>query len=297
MILLTSLAPTLLIGNSYTARNDLAGVVAGLYAAAGVADSPESLTADGLTWAGHVERIEGGAPGWSDALAVARPRVILQEQSQIPGFPADHPEWIASLEAARTLHGLAGGAETWLFVTWGRRDGDRDNPDIYPDFPTMNDRLEAGYLAVAADLPAHVAPVGRGWRVVWDDASAAGEDPLAPGSRFDRLYSEDGSHPSTLGTLLAACVIVTSTTGTPCADLPAPGVDPADAAWVADAADRAVLGSTDLVFPWTADPPADTDEAPVDPGESADTGCGCAHAPAPAWWLAGAAALIARRRR
>ena len=36
------------------------------------------------------------------------------------------------------------GAETILFLTWGRQNGDKKNPEIYPDFLTMQSMLNKG---------------------------------------------------------------------------------------------------------------------------------------------------------
>lgn len=110
------------------------------------------------------------------------------------------------------------GGQTMLLMTWGRRDGDATNPDGYPDYPTMQAKLAEGYLRYAAAIntdtrTAWVAPTGYGFRHVWQEAVDAGEDPLDPAARFYRLYIEDGSHPSPLGTCLAACVIYSSISG------------------------------------------------------------------------------------
>jgi hypothetical protein len=262
-----------LVGNSYTDRNDLAAAVATLLDAAGYPSTTHALTGDGFTWADHLARVDGQAPGWAEAFDGPLDRLVLQEQSQIPGFPQDEPTWLASRDAGSALRDRAASAEVWLLTTWGRRDGDRDNPELYPDFPTMNDRLDAGYVAYrdAFAAPVFVAPAGRAFRVVFDDLA----EPLAPGSAFVRLYSGDGSHPSVLGTALTACVLATSLSGVPCASLPAlPGTE-ADAAWIQDAADRAVFGATDLVFPWTVPPPEDTGEPPPEPRRSAPEARGC----------------------
>jgi hypothetical protein len=73
-------------------------------------------------------------------------RVVLQEQSQTPSFPEAqrrrdmNPFALRLCEAAR-----ARGAKPLLFLTWGRRDGDRHNFEK-DDFKAMQGRLEAGIL-------------------------------------------------------------------------------------------------------------------------------------------------------
>jgi hypothetical protein len=150
----------------------------------------------------------GGADPWGF--------VVLQEQSQIPGFPPGQPERDASVAAAAALarHVADCGARTAFFVTWGRRDGDADNPGLFPDFATMQTALDAGYAAMAQAAAEAVPeappplrlPVGPAFAQV-----AAGPDGAA---LFPRLYAPDGSHPSALGTYLAAAVFHRGLTGT-----------------------------------------------------------------------------------
>lgn len=135
---------------------------------------------------------------------------VLQEQSQIPGFPMSSSAFVASRTAAAELAalGAARGARVVLYQTWGRRDGDDTNPALYPDFTAMQDRLSAGYAALAsaardAGADVRVAPVGEAFRAIHD----AEATPLDPASLFSRLYGADGSHPSLAGSYLAACVI------------------------------------------------------------------------------------------
>lgn len=146
--------------------------------------------------------------------------VLLQEQSQIGGFPETQPDRVESLDGARRLASLARGnaSSVVLFLTWGREHGDETNPGLYPSFEAMQDRLDAGYRAMAARLRedgtrVRIAPVGAAFRVVHDDLVASGMDPEAEGSAFDALYSADGSHQSANGAYLAALVIHATITG------------------------------------------------------------------------------------
>ncbi len=282
----------LFIGNSYTARGDLKQVTTDLLVAADArwSDDPwAALTSDGYALPDHVRETTTNGSPWESALVTAPEAwgiVILQDQSQIPGFPQDDPTWLASKAAADELNTLVStnGDDTWLFQTWGRRDGDADNPTLFPDYSTMQDRLTEGYAALSEalstpDRPVGVAPVGEAFRIVFDDIIAAGLDPLADGSAFTQLYASDGSHPSMNGTYLAACVITASVSGEPCTGLPSTPSVPLDLVPILqDAADRAVFG----------DPPEETGPGtgttvPTSPGTttandvaSASTGCGCA---------------------
>lgn len=205
----------LLIGNSYVAFNQLDILLAGLLnddPAVGAVDVV-SVTRGGYRLIEHA--VDAATPGsrLHDQLAApgsAWTAVVLQEQSQIPGFPADHPQRIEMVEGATRLHTLAGaaGAQTVLMLTWGRRDGDDRNPQRFPDFATMQALLTAGYTEVAAALDgAIVAPAGPGFGVVRAADEAA----------FGGLYTADGSHPSLAGSYLAAAVLYRTLTGRPAA--------------------------------------------------------------------------------
>ena len=104
--------------------------------------------------------------------------------------------------AVRLLDGKIanGGAETVLFMTWASRAG---LPSAgYEDYAAMQAAIEAGYLAVAGEMGAMVAPVGAVWQ------RALEEHPEL------ELWQRDGSHPSSEGTYLAACVFYATLLGT-----------------------------------------------------------------------------------
>ncbi|MGH4123844.1 MAG: DUF4886 domain-containing protein [Clostridium sp.] len=84
------------------------------------------------------------------------------------------------------------GAETVLFMTWGRRFGDTEIG--FENFETMQEALKEGYTKIANELTLSVAPVG----IAWLKAKQKDKDIL--------LWDEDGSHPSIMGTYLTACV-------------------------------------------------------------------------------------------
>lgn len=213
-------APTehvvLFIGNSYTFGNDLPQMYRRVVSS--LPDAPESVTVDSVTAGGRrlVEHAQDAATEshrLNQVLSVDGPawtHVVLQEQSQIPGFSDGQPDYDASLDAMGVLATRIAplGATVVPFMTWGRRTGDVLNPDLYPDYPTMQNRLAAGYRALAAHAAAAgatvtIAPVGLAFSEIYDEGGA---EPLDPAGLFWRLYVNDGSHPSPLGTYLAACV-------------------------------------------------------------------------------------------
>ncbi len=217
----------LFVGNSYVYVGD----VPGRYRTSAEALGPlpvrlESVAPGGYRLAQHA------ADALADGTALARwlrtgtagetdfDVVILQEQSQIGGFPEGEPLRMQSLDGASGLGSLARaqGVAVVLYLTWGRERGDETNPGLYPTFSAMQDRLDAGYRAMAARLRSEgsmvrIAPVGGAFRMVHDELVTAGMDPTAEGSEFDALYDSDGSHPSARGAYLAAAVIFGAITG------------------------------------------------------------------------------------
>jgi hypothetical protein len=213
-------ARILFIGNSYTAANTLHLIVAGLLVEAGHDAYTLDVTPGGYRLEEHAADADGsnGDTRLRDLLVTGEEAsrgwdvVVLQEQSQVAGFPTTEPYWIAMEEGATILRDLASdaGADTVIFMTWGRRDGDDMNPTLYPDYPTMQDRLSAGYTELASRLdatgdPVFLAPVGESFRSIY-----LGGDSAA----FEGLYVTDGSHPSIRGSYLAACTIFATITGT-----------------------------------------------------------------------------------
>lgn len=330
----------LFVGNSYVFTNDLDQVVEALFAsedAASWGDAPFArLAQGGYRFVDHVAQTEASGSAWQDALVTGSTDwgwVVLQEQSQIPGFPHSEAEWVNSLAAADTLDGLVEerSDQTVLLMTWGRRDGDATNPSLYPDFPTMQARLSEGYRTYADELstearPVWIAPAGLAWQAVYDEVVAEGGDPLAPTSPFYALYVSDGSHPSVGGTYLIACVVYATVTGDSPVGAWAPEpLDATVAAYLQDVAARVVLtDDPTILYPWevedggdsgsdsgadsgdsagdSGDTGADSGDSGVDSGDSGDGagdsgapagGCGCGTGGAGPSWLVAVGALVA----
>ncbi len=322
----TAAEDILFIGNSYTISNNLPARVADVFEAAGQAATTHRLASGGLTLSDHAARASDSSSDWYNRLvteADQRQWVILQDQSQIPGFPESQPERTASQEGAVYLNGLAAEAEaqTMFFLTWGYRNGDSHNDWLFPDFSTMLGLISDGYIAYATacateDRPVWIAPVGHAFAEIHRSITDSGSDPAESGSLFHSLYSADGSHPSALGTQLAAYVFFASITGESPVGLPTPdGLDPAMTAELQAAAATAVFSSSDeFEFPWEStadatdsgdhtgrdsgslpeDPPgseddssdSEEDDASQTPGEgssSAEKSSGCSSNPAMPW--------------
>lgn len=272
----------LMLGNSYLFVNDLDLRLRELLQAS--APGFESCTSlrlaeGGYRFADHLAQADGthGDTSWRQALVTGESTwtwVILQEQSQIPGFPESESYYVESLEAGGVLNGYAAdrSASTLLLMTWGRRSGDPDNLELYPDFLTMQARLAEGYLRYAerwssTDRPVWVAPAGLAFQHVFESLIETGADPLDPTGPFFKLYQEDGSHPSPLGTYLVACTLYASLTGQSPIGLAAPaGISAKDALFLQSAAQATVFEDTPGIdYPWEKSDTADTG------GDSADT--------------------------
>jgi hypothetical protein len=223
----------LFIGDSFTSVNDLPGTLLSMvkeWAPSATPPFVDSYTVGGETLAEDLTQVNdagtdaslrlllvgGGGAGrahWTD--------VVLQEQSEIPGFPlCANPERQASIAAAVALSkdAVASGATPTLYMTWGYRDGDSVNPTLYPNFLTMEGLLEIGYRAMGQAI-AHagyrvlIAPVGPAFKAVYDADIRAGRKPTAATSIFFSLYESDGKHPAPPATYLAALVILSTLYG------------------------------------------------------------------------------------
>ena len=179
----------LFVGNSYTGQ--VRGTVTKLFAASpeGKTTELEFITPGGKTLAFHLaneattKKIQEG--NWDF--------VVLQDQSQTPAvFPRKFEA--AAVKLDKLID--SSGAKTVFYQTWGRRDGDRANPKLFPTYESMQNKLSKNYLSAAKRCMARLAPVGDTWSLVRKENRKLGRE----------LYRKDGSHPSAKGAYLAACV-------------------------------------------------------------------------------------------
>jgi hypothetical protein len=177
----------LFIGNSYTYVNDLPETFARLAQAGGHPVETGMEAPGGWSLADHAASAET-----LDALADSDwDYVVLQEQSQIPSV--EEMRTSSMYPAARSLVQSIrlGEAQPIFFLTWAHLDGYPDHGMTYED---MQWQIGRGYIGIADELDALIAPVG----VTWLTASSL--DPSL------NLWQEDNSHPTEQGTYLAACV-------------------------------------------------------------------------------------------
>lgn len=166
----------LFIGNSFTARNNLPGLIARLAAARDKQLEHRLISAGGASLRTHWNKGEAQqviAAGGYDY-------VVLQEQSTLPVKNAGRMHENIRLfdEVIRSA-----GARTALYLTWARQHE-----------PQSQRAITAAYTEIGAELGATVVPVG----VAWQRFLAKHKSPA--------LHDQDQSHPTLAGSYLAACV-------------------------------------------------------------------------------------------
>ncbi len=254
----------LLMGNSYTQGNNLDSLSESMFQNDVSNANVDQLSGGGLNLDDHANRVQTSGDQWNTTLNSGNwDWVVLQDQSQIPSFPTTEQYWQNSKNGAIILNDVIkdNGGETVFLMTWGRRDGDSQNQLRNPDFLTMQDNLEAGYLMYAENVsttsrPVWIAPVGLAFKHIYDDVVASGGTPETAGSSFYELYSSDGSHPSLSGSYLAACVIYATITGSnPVGHNGPNGLSASRILELQEAAAATVFNETqNLVYPWMVSP-------------------------------------------
>jgi len=205
----------LFIGNSYTAYNDLPGVLSrlGNFEVA-------SHTPGGQTWEGHA-----ADPAVAALIVKGWDYVVLQDQSDQAFFSDGTVKpaltWLDAVIKAT-------GGKTVLYMTWAKHE---DGVMLTDTGRFLQDvELVRYYELHAAAVGASIAPVGRAWERALRDHSVV-------------LHQSDNSHPTNAGTYLAACVFYATLTGKSPVDLGdgGLGLDPALAKSLRETALQAIL--------------------------------------------------------
>lgn len=168
----------LFIGNSFTARNDLPGLLKQLAAERGKSIEHRLITKGGASLRTHwnageaVKALNQGGFDW----------VVIQEQSTLPvkNSARMHENVRLFDEAIR-----AAGAKTALYMTWARKNA-----------PDSQKAITDAYSSIGRELDATVVPVG----VAWERFLRKHDSPV--------LHERDQSHPTLAGSYLAACVFL-----------------------------------------------------------------------------------------
>lgn len=188
----------LFIGNSYIYTNDLPAMIADMASSTNDKISYSSNTPGGCTFRQHclngsMDLIRQG--GWDV--------VVLQEQSQFPSFPlwqVEEDVYPYAEMLVDSIYAYSDCPEPMFFMTWGRKNGDAVNAEIYPPLGTyegMDSLLRERYIYMGNAFHASVCPAGKVWYY------------LRHNHKSIELYSKDESHPSVAGTYAAACAFYT----------------------------------------------------------------------------------------
>ena len=185
----------LFLGNSYTFFNDMPDTVASLLSENGVEAEVTKVLKGGYTLQSYLEESDIYARRFAKAMHEKKfDYVVIQEQSV---RPASHPDRFFS--AAKTVCDTvkANGAVPVFYATWGRR----DDSDVLKKYNWANSeemlaRLRESYTAAAIENDALIAYVGDAMLEAYR------------GEAGDSVYHPDGSHPSALGSEIAARTIV-----------------------------------------------------------------------------------------
>ena len=253
----------LMYGNSYIATNNVDTILADLFNSVGEHNSTIANTGASMKIPQHWDNINTSGNTWNTSLRDSGhvwDFVVLQDQSQIPGFSRSNQEWIESKDSAILIADEveSEGSEVMLMMTWGRRSGDPTYPMIYSNFTNMQDRLEDGYIDYHDNMttPSRdvwIAPVGLGFKTVYYNVMATGANPSLPGNTFYDLYTSGGNHASPSGAYLAACVLYAAMTGNASVDTndSISGLSAALKLELQQAADDTVFNQTsDIEYPW-----------------------------------------------
>lgn len=182
-----STARVLFIGNSFTQRNDLPSLWAGLAenGSRGTHIDSQVVAAGGASLRQHLNK------GAATALLNENvwDFVVLQEQSTLP---IKNPK--RTHENIRDFHALIDrtGARTILYMTWARLQA-----------PETQAVLSSTYDEVGAELGVTVVPAGLAWQRVLSTEPAPA------------LHDADESHPTLAGSYLAACTFQWTLFGAP----------------------------------------------------------------------------------
>lgn len=221
----------LFIGNSYTYYNDLPQMVYRIAKSQNRKLSVHSVTKGGERLRGHLKnenlRRRLTEEHWDF--------VVLQEQSSDPARQTEvviRDVYPAAKSLDSLIHVGSPDARSIFYMTWGHKYGMTHKIENYPlveNYQGMQERIKTTYLEMTYRCGASCAPVGVAWQRVRHE-------------RPDyQLYNQDLSHPSPLGSYLAANVIYTTLFPQPYQTSYTNGLDSAQAEYIQQVAQKSVL--------------------------------------------------------
>lgn len=199
----------LFIGNSFTYFNDMPYTFLNMAKTVDPDSRVESIAYGGYSLAQYCdEDTEVGRLVISKIVSYEWDYVVLQEQSLLPC--TDEKGFVS---AVKRLCGIVSqiGAKVILYQTWAYAENTDKLLSTGMSYREMSEKLVAAYGKAASESGATVAPVGEMFARVKDS------------DYITRLINaNDGYHPSSTGSYLAACVIFRTITGKSTIGLPCP---------------------------------------------------------------------------
>ena len=119
--------------------------------------------------------------------------IILQEQSQTPAYSNLRKGYLSALANIAKLNKKTQ-SPIYLFTSWGRRDGDKQNIKTSPTYEVMQKKLNEGFSEGKKKYKMKLLPIAGLWEKVRKENPELGRE----------LYKNDGSHPSSKGAFLVA---------------------------------------------------------------------------------------------
>ena len=129
--------------------------------------------------------------------------VMLQEQSQKSGLGGKFSQGFQDAVSSFSKIIRKNGSTLCLYLTWGRKAGDKKNAKIYPNYQTMQKKISAAYFEAGKKNRARILPVGLAYSKIKEEDQAL----------FESLYKKDGSHPSEIGAYVVSSVFWAGLTG------------------------------------------------------------------------------------
>lgn len=227
----------LFIGNSYTYYNRMPAMFDSIAKSQKQLVSITAITKGGEKLAGHLKNDKLRAllkkGGWN--------YVVIQDQSSMPAYPSAEVA-ATTYKAAATLDSLiksgSPAATTVYYMTWGHKYGCQKPKPGYPlidNYQGMQMRLANSYLEMAYDNNGRCAPVGLAWKEIREKHPEL------------VLYKPDCSHPSKLGSYLAANVIYTTIFLKPYQTAYTAGLSSSTAELIQQTAQQTVLSNLSLL--------------------------------------------------
>jgi hypothetical protein len=186
----------LFIGNSYTSVNNLPRIVSRIAKSLGDHLEYDMSAPGSYTFKAHIQNQNT----LQKIISQKWDAVVLQEQSLFSALADDQVSQQVepyALQLVKIIHDSNPQARIVFFETWGRKNGQSDFCKTSPTFcsyESMQSQINTTYKKLALAAPGELAPVGEAW------------SQMRKAHPEIELFQNDGSHPTSEGTYLSACV-------------------------------------------------------------------------------------------